>query len=198
MSNDRHNDFAAAVMAGGRSTRMGCDKAFLKWQGHALIERQLDLLRQLQPQQLFISGRGGVDYGQPEIEVIIDETADCGPMGGLATLLGVCRTSHLLILAVDLPYITLEFLKELIARATPGQATVPRLENRWEPLAALYPKTALPCLQSCLQSGQRSLRAFIDALAKEQSVQPIEVAPHVHSLFQNWNRPEDLSKFLDF
>lgn len=194
MSLDAQSDFSAAVLAGGRSSRMGRDKAFLPWREGRLIDRQLGLLRELRPKQIFISGRPGVDYACPEATVIYDDEADGGPLAGLAALLGACESAHLLVLAVDMPGMTRTFLAELLALKKAEAAVVPRLEGRWEPLAALYPTAMQSLAATNLRCGARSMRNFVKAAEQRGEVVPLLVESERKDLFRNWNCPEDLKK----
>src|SRR3954471_22198373 len=84
----RERDSVTAVlMAGGRSRRMGRDKAELELGGRALWERQIEVLRALRPDALWVSGRA---YG--EVEAVADAWPDCGPLGGLASVLQRAET----------------------------------------------------------------------------------------------------------
>jgi molybdenum cofactor guanylyltransferase len=182
---------AAAVMAGGRSLRMGRDKAMLEYEGERLIDRQISLLRFLSPAELLISGRPGHDYGVTDITVVHDELPDCGPLGGLAALLRACASSHLLILAVDMPLMSVEMLRELTAAVALARGTVPCLGEAWEPLAAIYPIEILPRVQNRLDAGRRSMRRLIEeAIAhKEMRSYPVPFARQRE--FANWNYPHE-------
>jgi molybdopterin-guanine dinucleotide biosynthesis protein A len=139
--------FAAVVLAGGRSTRMGTDKAFLEWQGRRLLDRQLDLLRSLEPVQLFVAGRAGVDYTATGARVVCDAIPDLGPLGGLAAALEAATAPFLLVLAVDLPAMTPDFLRGLLVRCRSGVGAVAHTAAGWEPLAAVYPREILPLVR---------------------------------------------------
>src|SRR5688500_16588132 len=94
-------NFAAVLLAGGRSTRMGFDKATLVIDGQPLWQRQLATLRALHPHELFISGRLDGPYGGAGVEIIEDDVADLGPLGGIASILRRAESELVLILAID-------------------------------------------------------------------------------------------------
>jgi molybdopterin-guanine dinucleotide biosynthesis protein A len=186
------SSLAAAVFAGGRSTRMGRDKAFLVHAGSRLLDRQLATLREVRPAQLAISGRADTDYAVPGVDIVCDPTPDLGPLAGLAALLAATALPHLLVLAVDMPQMTAEFLAALGQRRTSGVGVVPRLPSGWEPLAAVYPKEILPRVQAHLAKGDRSFRRLVDEAHAAGQLVPFDVGPAQRSLFANWNRPEEV------
>jgi len=93
----------AVLFVGGRSRRMGADKATLEIAGEPLWRKQIKLLRELQPQSLCISARERPAWCPLEIEAVLDDPPSRGPLSGLAAALRRLRTSHLLALAIDLP-----------------------------------------------------------------------------------------------
>lgn len=183
---------AAAVIAGGRSSRMGQDKAFLLCEGCRLLDRQLATLRAMHPRELLVSGRDGTDYGVPGVKIVCDVEPDQGPLGGIAALLAATPLPHLLVLAVDMPQMTAEFLVGLAGQIGPGRGVVPRAASGWEPLCAIYPREILPRVRAHLAAGNGSMRRLVDAAVAAGEITPQEIGPTQAGLFANWNRPEDL------
>jgi molybdopterin-guanine dinucleotide biosynthesis protein A len=186
--NVSHAQFSAALIAGGRSSRMGRDKAFLPWRGMRLLDHQLGTLRALGPAELLISGRGATDYEVGDARVVVDATPDLGPLGGLAALLAAARTPRVLVLAIDLPAITSEFLERLVAHEC---GAVPRFGSAWEPLAALYPVSLRAEAETRLASSDLSLRGFIEAGVRSRALTPYPLSGPEHRLFANLNTPEE-------
>jgi molybdenum cofactor guanylyltransferase len=184
---------AAAVLAGGRSSRMGRDKAFLTWRGETLLARQLRLLRTLAPDEVLVSGRAGVDYGTGGVPVVCDAEPDRGPLGGLAALFAATRTSHLLVVAVDLPELGPDLLQALVAGAVPGRGVVPRGPRGWEPLVAVYPRCFAARVTAALASGRGALHPLVDAALAAGEVVAFDLSPAWQAQLTNWNRPEDFA-----
>jgi molybdenum cofactor guanylyltransferase len=185
--------FSAALIAGGKSTRMGRDKAALMVGGCPLWRRQLDTLAATRPAELFVAGKCAPVEA---VEVIEDRWPDCGPLGGIATALQRAKTPWLLVLAVDMPAMTPAFLSELVARAEKtGRGSVPKIDGQWEPLAALYPKAALPIAEAMIAVGRFALRDFIEAAREVGLVESLEVTDT--ALFVNVNEPEDFRSLRD-
>lgn len=185
--------FAAVLLAGGRSRRMGRDKALLPLPGGGLLwERQLGTLRALGPAELFISGprRDGFPADVPCLD---DPRPDCGPLGGIVGALAATRLTKLAILAIDLPEMTPDFLRALLARAEPGRGVVPRRgqDGFYEPLAAVYPASCRALAEQRLAGGDWSLQSFVRALGGAVSAH--DIAPEEERLFLNWNEPAAFS-----
>ena len=93
---------------------MGRDKSALPVNGEPLWQRQLAVLRATNPAELFISGKSDGPYADCGVEILADEIPGCGPLGGIATALRRCTGERLLVLAVDMPAMTAEFLRALL------------------------------------------------------------------------------------
>lgn len=185
------NDLTAFVLAGGKSTRMGRDKAFLPWADGTLLSHALKLLaavttdvRIVGDQQKF-AGLG---------TVIEDIYRDRGPLGGIHAALSSTTTNLNLMLAVDLPLIEARFLQFLVARAedTDAVVTVPRVDGISQPLCAVYRREFAPTAEQALQAGKNK----IDALFAKVKTQIIEPDDFIHAgfaaaMFRNLNTPEE-------
>ncbi len=163
---------------------MGRDKAFLEMAGEPLWRRQLQTLQKLSPEQLMISGPPHDDWN--DYEIVADEVADAGPLAGVTAALRKCTAPRLVVLAVDLPQMTAEFLRSL------GPGAVPRSPEGFEPLAAVYPVACLaPALQA-LRNGDFSMQNFIRRAIDAGLLDEREISATELSLFSNLNTPADL------
>lgn len=185
--------FSAALLAGGRSSRMGRDKAFLEIDGVPLWQRQLQTLRELGPSETFLAGPMQSEGIESGLEIITDAAADAGPLGGLVAALRRCTNTRLLVLAVDLPNMTSEFLKQLLTTCPDNGGVVPKTGERFEPLAAIYPARCLPLAESCLNSGEYSLQQLIRRATGAGLMATREIANAELSLFFNLNTLADLA-----
>lgn len=163
---------------------MGCDKAFLEFEGQPLWRRQLETLQQLPPEQLMISGRPREEWR--EYEVIADEVNAAGPLAGVAAALQKCAAPLLVVLAVDLPRMTTNFLRSL------GHGAVPRGPFGFEPLAAVYPATCASLAADALQRGDFSLQNFVRQAIAQGLIVERAISEPEFSLFANLNTPSDL------
>ena len=184
---------AAVLLAGGKSSRMGRDKSALPVNGEPLWRRQLAVLRATEPAEIFISGKSDGPYADCGVEILADEIPDCGPLGGIATALRRCTSEFLLVLAVDMPAMTAEFLRSLLEESQRNAVgVVPSMSARLEPLAAIYHRVALAIADECLRTGERKLETFIRKLETNQLSSVRDVAEKDAVLFTNWNAPKDL------
>jgi len=187
--------FSAAVLAGGRSLRMGHDKASIVWKGRRLLDQQIAALGSLGPEELLVSGRQGIDYAIQGIRVVVDEEPDLGPLAGLVAVLKATTAPHVLVLAVDLPAMTPEFLKLLLSMRRPGVGIVPRISAGWEPLVSVYPREIMSLAKKALERRHLSLQQLVSSGVASGMLEPMEPGPERFPLFRNLNSQSDLEHF---
>jgi molybdopterin-guanine dinucleotide biosynthesis protein A len=184
--------FSAVILAGGRSSRMGCDKAWLEYAGRSLIAHQLATVRRLAPREVFISGRPGVDYSSLGCLVLHDFRPETGPLAGLEAAMRACTSPVLLVLAVDMPRMTSAGLRPLVPMDNVPIGIIPRLDGCTQPLAASYPRAALPLMERLLVEGQSAARVFAALCVEMGMARYYEVPASRQAGFDNWNSPADL------
>lgn len=182
--------FDGLVLAGGRSTRMGCDKAGLVLEGRTLLDRHIGLLRQLGADRVMVSRAVPGDVPGAD-GVLVDREPGRGPVEGLALALGACRNPHLLVVAVDLPGLDVEWGREILVRAASGLGVVPKINRGWEPLAALYPVESARELEARILAGQFGLQGWLDGALVSGWLTAWEPGPEAVRWFRNVNTPED-------
>jgi molybdopterin-guanine dinucleotide biosynthesis protein A len=183
---------SALLLAGGRSRRMGQDKATLIIAGEPLWQRQVRILREMRPSVLWISARTMLTWAPPNITVLPDIPPSQGPLSGVAA--GLCRlqTSHLLALAADLPQMTTEHLRKLWGLARPGVGVIPKHGDFLEPLSAIYPVEARLAAEEALRSGDASLQHFAQTLLRRSQATIYNLTVDEQPLYLNMNTPADL------
>lgn len=182
----------AMLLAGGQSRRMGRDKATLDFEGEPLWQRQLRVLRELQPDRLVLSARSEPQWKPAELDLILDEPPSRGPLSGLVAGFAALETSHLLALAVDMPRMTGRALQELCASIEPGVGAVPVIDGRAEPLAAVYPVEAFGAFAAALVGRDWSLQPIVLRLADSGLIRLVEIAGAATEAYRNFNSPADL------
>lgn len=183
----------AVLLAGGQSTRMGTDKAFIVLDGISAWQRQLAKLQTIDPDEVIISAHGGQEFlVEPPVRVIYDEVEGVGPLGGLVTVLREARATRVLVLGIDLLQMPAEFLKQLCAAAFLESGLVYRSGTRYEPLAALYPRSLLPLAEACLREEKLSLQYLLSNAVEDGAMQSLAVPMGAHQYFSNANTLEDL------
>lgn len=182
-------EISAVILAGGASTRMGRDKAWLPCDGQTLLERQAGLARKLRPRELFISGRADANYSAFGLPVLPDATPGLGPLPGILAALKASTAPLVLVLAVDLPLMQSEILESLLARCDEWTGVVPSVDRRLESLAAFYPTAAASVASRMLKHGMRSMRAFVENCRRLDLIRVHHVSECSWHCFADWNRP---------
>ena len=183
--------FSAALLAGGESRRMGRDKATMEFGGEPLWKRQLGLLRALKPRQLFVSARTRPEWLPDDAELLVDDRPSRGPLSGLTKALTTIRTTHLLALAVDMPFMTERALGKLLQFATEGRGVVPIIRDRAEPLAAIYPGEAAVAFETALSGPDYSLQTVVLKLSKIGKVDLWPIHDRDANLYRSLNEPSE-------
>jgi molybdopterin-guanine dinucleotide biosynthesis protein A len=176
---------------------MGCDKAFVEIHGVPLWQRQWRILRTLGPHKIFVAGPVHPEWTDAFDAIVPDAQENAGPLAALVASLRRCSTPLLLALAIDLPRTSADYLRDLIAHCTGDVGTIPYLEDRFEPLVAVYPISALRLAENCLRSGNYSLQRFAAGCVSEGIAHARQIEPSQESLFLNMNTPEDLAIAAD-
>jgi molybdenum cofactor guanylyltransferase len=180
------------VLAGGKSSRMGVDKALLEIDGVSLIGRAARLLQSVTSDPTIIGSTSL--YKSVGTPVVADDWLGHGPLGGMATALRVSRTPWNLIIACDLPYLTKAWLDFLIERAlkSTADAVVPMNERGPEPLCAMYHKNAENRVRSAVEGGVHKVTDSFARLRVDY-VEPQEWKAFASDglLFKNVNSPAD-------
>ena len=185
---------SAVLLAGGESRRMGQDKATIIFRGEPFWKRQLDLLRSLGPEKIFMSARTEPSWLPPETELLLDEPPTRGPLSGLAKALERMPTTHLVALAVDMPFMTREPLQALWSLATMGTGVLPMIGDKAEPLAAIYPKEAMSDLLVALEGEDFSLQQLSRNLLHAGKLQAFQISPGEQELYRSVNEPGDIKE----
>jgi molybdopterin-guanine dinucleotide biosynthesis protein A len=182
--------FSAVLLAGGHSVRMGVDKARLPLEGRELWERQWALLDELQVEHKFLSARPEQSWVPAGIEVVHDSIVDAGPLAGIAAAMDRASSTHLIVLAVDLPQMQAEWFESLRVDCAPRIGAVGRRNGYCEPLAAIYPCSLSTAAEQALSSEERSLQRFI--AQSGSAMKSREITTEQVRFFANWNEPSDL------
>jgi molybdenum cofactor guanylyltransferase len=183
--------FSAVVLAGGRSTRMGTPKALVEVDGLALWRRQVELTQRLEPTDLMISTGEEWSPGEGPWSVIRDRVVGRGPLGGIDAALRAMSTGLLLVLAVDMPAMSQEYLRGLIDRSGPF-GVVPESDGFYEGLAAVYPRSIGGMVERLLAGEDHSIQRLVGLAAGAGLVVAAPISKSDRALFRNVNRPSDL------
>ena len=171
---------------------MGSDKAFLEIDGQSLIQRALDLARAVVRDVRIV---GAPEKFSALAPAVADLYSDRGPLGGIHAALTNSATDLNLILAVDLPFLTTNFLQYLIAESESAAAvvTAPQAGGHLHPLCAVYRKQFLPHAERALSESRNKLDAlFSEVPVRIISEEELKAAGFTAAIFRNLNTREDL------
>ncbi len=179
------------AVAGGRSRRMGRDKALLSWGDTDLLGHALARLSAVTDDVRILAGPEP-RYSQRGVAVVTDPVTDRGPMAGLLAALEEARGRPALLLGVDLPLVPAELLARLLALAGDADAVVPVSHRGTEPLCAVYGAGCLEPVRRCLDREDLTMTAFWSGV-RVQEVGPAQLSAFgdPDELFLNVNALED-------
>jgi molybdopterin-guanine dinucleotide biosynthesis protein A len=170
MSGTARLDLAGFVLAGGRSSRMGRDKALLEFGGRPLVALAVERLRYVCSAVSILGDRADLaEYAQ----VLGDERAGVGPMGGIETALDHSKHSWNLFVPVDMPFLPVALLEKWVSEVLKEEkrgvrASVMSLDGVLQPMPCLLHRELAPPLKAAVTGGQyRILGAVREACGVE-------------------------------
>ncbi|HWQ69524.1 MAG TPA: molybdenum cofactor guanylyltransferase [Patescibacteria group bacterium] len=182
------------VLAGGKSSRMGANKAFIEFGGKRLIEATVDCLKALFPEVLIIANDPPL-YAYLGIEVIPDLIPDSGSLGGIYTGLSAASHPACFFVACDMPFLNAELIKLLVREAEGWDAVVPRVRGELQPLHAVYAKSCLPLMKESIDASVLKIARFFPKAKVKIIEEPALRALDPYLLgFVNVNTPLELEQ----
>ncbi len=149
----------AAILAGGKSSRMGSNKAFLELKGKTFIELQIELLREMFD-EIFISVKIPSEYEYLNLPIFKDIYPDKGPLGGIYTSLINSSSYHTFMLACDMPFVEPELITHLKDLTNQYDVVIPKSEKGLEPLHAFYSKKCIEPIKRELDGNNLRIISF--------------------------------------
>ena len=181
----------AFILAGGRSTRMGTDKAFLEFSGRSLLANALDLAKTITDRVVMVGDPGKFAAFGP---VVSDVYPNRGPLGGIHAALASSEAELNLVIGVDLPFLEPRFLQHLTSAAKSCDAivTVPFVDSHYEPLCAVYRRSFVHLADAALAASRNKIDALFSGI-EVRTISDEELASTGFSptMFRNLNTPKD-------
>lgn len=184
---------SAAVLYGGRSSRMGCDKAALPFGGESLLARAVHIASQVSDDVMVV---GSSVVAEARHARHIADPGD-GPLVALTTALRSAREAEVLLIACDMPLVTPALLRHLNALAGGADACVPRVDGIAVPTCAVYRREVVEVAGPLVARGARALRALLERLSvrwvEESELRTVD--PDLVS-FIDCDTPDDYARAL--
>lgn len=186
---------SAAIMAGGKSRRMGQDKAWIDVRGEPLIRRVIAVLSSVADEVIVVAN--DERYEALGLRVVPDRYPDGGALGGIVTGVGAAAHDTVLVAACDMPFLDPVVWRLLLGRAGAADVVIPVLGDQPETLHALYTKACLPAMERALAAGRMRVISFFDDVRVDRVGEDVirTVDPTLRA-FTNVNTPEELAAAL--
>ncbi|MGH7411090.1 MAG: molybdenum cofactor guanylyltransferase [Candidatus Methylomirabilis sp.] len=182
------------VLAGGKSSRMGVNKALIEFGGKRLIEAAVDRLAGLFAEVLVIANDPDL-YDDLGVKVIPDLIPESGSLGGLYTGLRAATSPRGFFVACDMPFLNPDLIALLVREAEGWDVVVPRVAGELQPMHAVYAKSCLPFMEEAISAGRLKIAGFFSKVKVNTIEEPAlrAVDPDLLGLM-NVNTPQDLER----
>ena len=188
-------DVTGVILAGGKSSRYGKNKSFVKVDGIPLIERVIRELKNVFQDVIIITNTPH-EYAYLTVPMFEDLVKGLGPLGGIYTGLKSLQTRTGFFVACDMPTISQKLIKYMVENRYDHDIVVPRIAGRLEPLCALYGQSCLPQIKRLIDAREYQVFRFFDEVSvryiEEEEIRRIDSGLRT---FFNINRPEELNQF---
>jgi molybdopterin-guanine dinucleotide biosynthesis protein A len=185
------------VTAGGKSSRMGRDKAWLELDGATMIERVVAALRPVTESVTIIANRP--EYARLNLPVVADTHIGIGPLEAIRTALANSRQPRVVLVGCDLPFITPQLFTHLLDVGGDAQAVVPLDDGgRLEPLCAVYSTWALASVTELIANGERKVSRLFERIpTRLVAFSELHHLAGARRFFENINSPEDYQRVIE-
>lgn len=186
-------DLTAFILAGGKSTRMGSDKAFVMLDGRTLLARALELARSVTGEVRIV---GDPAKFSKFAAVVEDIFPNCGALAGIHAALLSSPTELNLILAVDVPFVSPALLQYMLERArnsASATVTVAHSGGNWQPLCAIYRRNFAEAAEQSLRTSHYKIDKLFAATSTQKiPEEELKAAGFPPEMFRNLNTREEL------
>ena len=188
----RHKGITGIVLAGGKSSRYGRNKAFVEMNGIRLIERVIGVVEPLFENLLIITNSPR-DYAYLQLPMVEDLIKGLGPLGGIFTGLQTISDKAGFFVACDMPFLNAALIHHMTDVMEDFDAVVPKIDWKIETLHAIYTKNCIPAIQELIDNRDYQIFNFFPKVRvrylSESEIRGFD--PELRFLF-NINRPEEL------
>jgi molybdopterin-guanine dinucleotide biosynthesis protein A len=193
-----HSDITGVILAGGKSSRMGVNKSFLKLGNQTIIERLVDLMKSIFSEIIIITNTPD-EYKFLNIPLYEDIYKWKGPLAGIHSALIHSKSERIFVLACDLPFVSKEMIEYILDYPTAKPVVFCQAGGFHQPLVGIYSKSILPNVENFLSSNDfsdKSFHTFLKTIDVE-IIHPENLPFYKEELFFNLNTTEDYLKLID-
>ncbi len=160
------DELTGVVLAGGRSSRFGANKALADWKGATLVEAVVNSLLQVLPVVLVVTKNTAelAFLKSPRVQVIEDLCRDGHPLGGLLTALKRLKTRHAFVAACDMPFVRPELIEALWQAHADYDAAIPVWRGKRQPLCGIYSRACVGMIRTAIEEGALGISRLFDSL----------------------------------
>lgn len=184
------------ILAGGKSSRMGTNKALLELNGRRVIERIADRLGKITDELLIVTNHFA-DYEFLKLPMTEDRWKGMGPLAGIEAGLSLSNTEYNLVAACDMPFISVELGRYLLSCLNECQAALPQIGGTRHPLFAAYRRELLGEVRKSLEQEELRLGGFLEninvKILTEDVLESLGL-PYEEPYFFNMNNMEHYQK----
>lgn len=183
------------ILSGGKSSRMGENKAFLRVGGERLIDRTVRIFRSIFDEVIVVTNEP-LDYLDQDVTLATDIVSGKGPLGGIYTGLFFSSFPFSFVAACDMPFLNEAFIRFMIDRAGENDIVVPETPDGLQPLHAVYSRTCLRSIAGLLEEDRVKVSELYRRM-KTLKIQAEAILPYDPEfiIFSNVNSPDDLKKY---
>ncbi len=187
-------EVTGVILAGGQNLRMGRNKAFIEVNGQRIIDRTRSLFQDLFDEIILVTN-SPLEYLDLNLRTVTDLLPGKGSLGGIYTGLFYASHPHAFFAGCDMPFLNKEMIRHLVSLAPRHDIVIPRTEDGWQPLHAVYSRKCLPFIEDLFRRDNLKIIDLFSSVKKKEvfSEELIPFDPRLISFF-NVNSPEDLAR----
>jgi molybdopterin-guanine dinucleotide biosynthesis protein A len=179
------------ILAGGKSSRMGQNKALMSLGGHRLIDRVVHVLRDIFADLLLVTNSPDI-YADLEVPMVSDVFPEKGSLGGIYSAVVHAPALYCFVVACDMPFLQPSVIRYLVEQMVDNDVVIPDVHGEMQPLHAIYSKACLAPMRQRLDANRLKIIGFLSAVRVRivSTGEMLALDPQLYT-FQNLNTPEE-------
>lgn len=187
-----------AILAGGKSKRMGFNKAFIEVNGQSIIQRIISVMRDTFSNVMVVTNKNNVlDYEALDVRVVADIYKESGGLVGIYTAIFHSSSQYCFVAACDMPFLNNGIINDMLKSIDKHEAVVPYINGRYHPLHAVYSKSCLKPIEKMIENGNLKITNLYNNIKTRKLDESFFKSNNTLSFVENINRLEDLQKISE-